>query len=158
MKQISESRLNELIHAAQSSPRRRANLNLHGTLADSVQRLAIAMEPDTLVLPHRHRQTWELLFPLRGRFIVLHFDDAGVVTQRAVLGEETAILETPSGQWHAVLSLDRGGVIFEVKHGPYAPIAYEDIAQWGSSDGELETAALLSWYGSTEIGDRLVKI
>ncbi len=112
MKQISQSDIDQLAAQAAASPRQRANLNLHPELADPIQRLAIAMEPATYVRPHRHPHTWELLYPLRGRFVVLHFDDAGVVIDRAVLGDGTATLETPAGTWHAVLSLDAGGVIF----------------------------------------------
>ena len=158
MKHISASQLEELAKAAQVSPRRRANLNLHATLTDPVQRLAIAMEPDTLIRPHRHPHTWELLYPLRGRFVVLHFDDTGVVTGRAVLGEETVVLETAAGQWHAVLSLDAGGAIFEVKHGPYRPIADGDFARWDSSDGGQQANALLHWYESARPGDRFIEI
>ncbi|WP_301102509.1 WbuC family cupin fold metalloprotein [Propionivibrio sp.] len=150
MKQISASQLDALARTAQAAPRRRANLNLHEMLTDPVQRLAIAMEPETLIRPHRHQQTWELLLPVRGRFVVLHFDKAGVVTGRAVLGEDTAALETPAGQWHAVLSLDTGGVIFEIKHGPYTPIETVDFAPWVTSDEEPQ--ALLSWYGTARLG------
>ncbi|QLG89172.1 WbuC family cupin fold metalloprotein [Chitinibacter bivalviorum] len=153
MKQISNDDLSALAQAAHASPRKRANLNLHDTLPDPIQRLAIAMEPATLVRPHRHPHTWELLYPLQGRFIVLHFDDAGVVTDRAVLGEGTAVLETPAGQWHAVLSLDSGGVIFEVKHGPYTPIADADFAMWAPSEDEAQIADLLRWYATAQIGD-----
>ena len=154
MKQITRQQLTELASHAQSSPRLRANLNLHDTLPDPIQRLAIAMEPATLVRPHRHPHTWELLYPLQGRFIVLHFDDAGVVTDRAVLGEDCAVLETAAGQWHAVLSLDTGGVIFEVKHGPYAPIAADDFAPWAPSDGEERVPDLLAWYARAQVGER----
>ncbi|MEY7168409.1 WbuC family cupin fold metalloprotein, partial [Enterobacter hormaechei] len=38
------------------------------------------MEPGTYVRPHRHPHTFELLLPLRGRFVVLNFDDRGTVT------------------------------------------------------------------------------
>ena len=152
MKQFLASDLDQLVSSAQSSPRRRANLNLHTELSDPVQRLAIAMEPDTVVLPHRHRQTWELLLPLRGRFAVLLFNDDGVVTARTVLGGETAALEMVAGQWHAVLSLDAGGVIFEVKQGPYQPLAGDDIAPWGADP----SPALLAWYASAQPGDRFV--
>jgi cupin fold WbuC family metalloprotein len=158
MKQIATSQLSELARAAQESPRRRANLNLHESLSDPIQRLVIAMEPDTLIRPHRHPQTWELLIPLRGRFIVLHFDDAGVMTDRVVLGDEIAVMETPAGQWHAVLSLDEGGVIFEAKHGPYTPISNGNFAHWGSGEGETLVAALLSWYESARLGDRFVGV
>ncbi|MDO2167347.1 WbuC family cupin fold metalloprotein, partial [Escherichia coli] len=35
--------------------------------------------PGTYVRPHRHPHTFELLLPLRGRFVVLNFDDRGTV-------------------------------------------------------------------------------
>jgi cupin fold WbuC family metalloprotein len=154
VKQIDPPRLDELIKAAQASPRRRANLNVHEALSDPVQRLAIAMEPDTLIKPHRHNQTWELLLPLRGRFVVLHFDVGGAVTRRTVLGDQAAVLETAAGEWHAVLSLDAGGVIFEVKHGPYRPIDAADFAGWAAGDGAAQAAALMAWYGSAQVGER----
>ena len=72
--QVTPSRLDELVEAAKTNARRRSNLNLHETLDDPIQRLAIAMQPDTLIRPHRHRHTWELLLPLRGRFVVVCFD------------------------------------------------------------------------------------
>ena len=153
MKQVFAADLDQLVLAAQGSPRRRSNLNLHQSLDDPIQRLAIAMEPDTLIRPHRHRQTWELLLPLRGRFVVLFFDDDGVVTGRALLGADTALLEMPAGQWHAVLSLDVGAVIFEVKHGPYAPTEAADFAPWVADP----SPALLDWYGSAQPGERFVE-
>lgn len=153
MKQITPQILDQLAAQAQASPRLRANHNLHAQLADPIQRLAIAMEPDTYVRPHRHPHTWELLYPLRGRFVVLHFDEAGVVVARAVLGSESAVVENPAGVWHAVLSLDVGGVIFEVKHGPYMPIALEDYAPWSLAEGTPQAIKLNRWYERAQIGD-----
>lgn len=154
MKKITPADLTSLAGKAQASARRRANHNLHEELADPIQRLAIAMEPDTLVRPHRHPHTWELLYPLAGRFLVLHFNDAGEVIARQILGEDAAVLETPAGVWHAVLSLDQGGVIFEVKHGPYMPIAEQDFAPWGPLDGGSKVADLLAWYKRAQLGER----
>jgi cupin fold WbuC family metalloprotein len=155
LKQITDSMLAALSRQAQRSPRLRANLNLHEELSDPIQRLAIAMEPDTVVLPHRHPHTWEMLFPLRGRFVVLHFDEEGTVIERAVLGEDCKLLENPAGAWHAVLSLDVGGVIFEVKHGPYAPLVEADYAPWRKAAEGTKAASLLAWYASARVGDRL---
>lgn len=152
MKSLTQASLDMLVQQAHASPRRRANFNLHDSLDATVQRLAIAMEPDTVVFPHRHPQTFELLYPLRGRFLVLHFDDAGTVTQRTVLGEDCAVIENPAGQWHAVLSLDSGGVIFEVKQGPYMPVGEADTAPWCRNDDT--TPALLAWYREAHLGER----
>lgn len=149
MKQITTAMLDDLSRQARQSPRRRANLNLHPELGDPIQRLAIAMEPDTCVRPHRHPHTWELLYPLRGRFVVLCFDDDGRVADRRILGEDSLMIENAAGVWHAVLSLDSGGVIFEVKHGPYQAIALADHAPWSSDD-----ATMLSWYAQAAIGDK----
>ncbi|CAB1368200.1 WbuC family cupin fold metalloprotein [Denitratisoma oestradiolicum] len=154
MKTLSPADLNALSAAARHSPRRRMNLNLHGDLADPVQRLAIAMEPDTLVVPHRHPQTFELLHPLRGRFVVLHFDDTGAVVARRVLGEDAAMVETPAGVWHAVLSLDPGGIIFEVKQGPYVAVTARDCPSWAPSGEGDEARALLGWFAQARVGDR----
>ena len=152
MKKLTAENLTALSQQATQSPRLRANSNLHAELGDPVQRLAIAMEPDTLVLPHRHPHTWEVLTALRGRFTVLVFDGAGKVTGRAELGVDTSVIEIPAGGWHAVLSRDAGAVIFEVKHGPYAPIAEADIAVWGKGRSAAE---LKAWYAEAKVGDKL---
>jgi cupin fold WbuC family metalloprotein len=152
LKRITSGNLSELGLQAQRSPRLRMNSNLHTDLTDPVQRLAIAMEPGTLILPHRHPHTWEILAALRGRFTVLVFDDAGQVIERAELGEDCSVVEIPAGGWHAVLSRDAGAVIFEVKHGPYMPIADDDVADWGKGRSAEE---LNAWYAVATVGSRL---
>jgi cupin fold WbuC family metalloprotein len=152
LKQITNTLLGELSRQAQQSPRLRANHNLHEELPDPIQRLAIAMEPDTYVRPHRHPHTWELLFPLVGRFAVLHFDDAGRVVARTVLGADSRVLETPAGVWHAVLSLDPGAVIFEVKQGAYQAIAEADYAPWSPAPQTREAGSLVAWYATAQVG------
>lgn len=154
LKQITPATLADLAQQAQASPRRRANLNLHERLDDPIQRLAIAMEPDTYVRPHRHPHTWELLYPLAGRFVVLHFDDQGTVTGRSVLGTDSRVIESAAGTWHAVLSLDPGAVIFEVKHGPYTPIAEADYAPWSPAADTAQSTQLMTWYATAQTGER----
>jgi cupin fold WbuC family metalloprotein len=156
VKKLTDTMLDTLSQQAQQSPRRRANLNLHEDLTDPIQRLAIAMEPDTLVRPHRHPHTWEMLYALRGRFIVLHFDAQGTVVDRALLGTDCHVIENPAGMWHSVLSLDKGGVIFEVKLGPYIPIAAPDFAPWSPAD-ETAAAQLNAWYAAARVGDKVHK-
>lgn len=74
--------------------------------------------------------------------MVLNFDDRGTVTHRAILGETCTVLEMAAGTWHAVLSLDTGGIIFEVKHGGYQPVAADDYAHWAPAEGEPGTTEL----------------
>lgn len=154
MKKLEFDRLSTLSVEAQHSPRKRMNHNLHAELSDPIQRLAIAMEPETYIRPHRHLQTWELLTALRGRFVVLNFDDHGTVIGRAVLGADTSVIETPVSGWHAVLSLDPGAVIFEVKHGPYAPFREEDFAPWSPAVDDDRRRELMRWYRDAQVGQR----
>jgi cupin fold WbuC family metalloprotein len=152
LKKLTSADLAILSQQARVAPRLRANANLHGELADPIQRLAIAMEPDTLILPHRHPHTWEVLTALSGRFTVLVFDEAGKVVERAELGVDTSVVEIPAGGWHAVLSRDTDAVIFEVKHGPYAPIQEADIAGWSKGRSAAE---LNAWYAAARVGDKI---
>lgn len=152
MKKLTHTDLTALGQQAKQSPRLRANANLHQALSDPIQRLAIAMEPDTLILPHRHPHTWEVLTALRGCFTVLVFDEAGEVIERAELGRDTSVVEIPAGGWHAVLSRAAGAVIFEVKHGPYSPIAEADVAGWSNGRSAAE---LNAWYAQAQVGDRI---
>ncbi|NVK72323.1 cupin fold metalloprotein, WbuC family [Marinomonas sp. CT5] len=154
MNKLSFDKLSTLSDTARQSSRQRMNHNIHSELSDPVQRLAIAMEPDTYIRPHRHLQTWELLTALRGRFVVLTFDDNGVVIDRAVLGESESVIETPVAGWHAVLSLDTDAVIFEVKQGPYAPFKEEDFAPWSPAADDENHKALMAWYRDAEIGQQ----
>lgn len=154
MKQITAHELTAMSEQAASVPRLRAHRTLHEELSDPVQRLAIAMEPGTYIRPHRHPQTWELLTPLRGRFVVLQFNDDGVVTQRTLLGEETKVLEMPAFTWHAVLSVDAGGVVFEVKRGAYQALTEEDCMPWAPQEGGEGTEAVMRWYATAQVGDR----
>ena len=153
MKYITFSDMQQQSDAAARSPRLRAHRNFHPELTDPVQRLAIAMEPGTYIRPHRHPHTFELLLALSGRFVVLTFDDLGYVTRRIVLGEECTALEMDAGTWHAVLSLDAGGVIFEVKHGGYQPVAAGDYVSWAPAEGEEGTFELMEWYRQAQVGD-----
>jgi cupin fold WbuC family metalloprotein len=157
MKLINNEILDALITKAKESPRKRAHFNLHPELSDPVQRLCIAMEPETYVRPHRHSdpETWEVLMILRGSAATLFFDDQGKVLERTVLGigGEVTAVEFPQNTWHAPVSLEPGTVVFEVKRGPYKPIAENNLAAWAPAEGKPEATKFLAWYGQAKAGD-----
>jgi cupin fold WbuC family metalloprotein len=134
--------LDALTGTARASTRLRSHHNLHPTLEAPIQRLAIAMEPETYVRPHRHPHTWELLIPLRGRFLFTAFDERGAVRSRHLLGgaDGLAAFEFEAGTWHTVTSLEPGSIIFEVKEGPYVPVPAEDLAAWAAPEGTAQAA------------------
>ena len=138
--------LDTLSDAARASPRHRSHHNLHASLEAPIQRLAIAMEPETYVRPHRHPQTWELLIPLRGRFLFTAFDEHGAVRSRQLLGgaDGLAAFEFEAGTWHTVTALEPGSIIFEVKEGPYVPVPASDLAAWSPSEGTAQAAQFVT--------------
>ncbi len=157
MKLIDDSLLDSLIEKAKASPRKRAHFNLHPELNDPVQRLCIAMEPETYVRPHRHAdpETWEVLLILCGSLALTIFDEQGKVLERTVLkaGGPVTALEFPLNTWHAPASLESGTVVFEIKQGPYKPIAEQHLASWAPSEGTPEAARFLEWYRNAKAGD-----
>jgi cupin fold WbuC family metalloprotein len=157
MKLIDDVVLDALIGKAKEAPRKRAHFNLHPELHDPVQRLCIAMEPDTYVRPHRHSdpETWEVLVILRGSLALALFDEKGRVLERMVLkaGGPVAAVEFPRNTWHAPVSLEPGTVVFEIKQGPYKPIAEINLAQWAPAESEPEARKFLEWYRNAKTGD-----
>ncbi|OWY40848.1 hypothetical protein CEK28_00820 [Xenophilus sp. AP218F] len=143
---------------AAAAPRLRAHHNFHAELSDPIQRLAIAMEPDTYVRPHRHPHTWELLTVLSGSLELIELDEAGAVLSRHRLGQGGArVFEMPAGTWHSVISLEPGSVVFEVKRGPYLPLTEADLAPWSPEEGDADAAKLLAFLRRAAVGERFVR-
>ena len=146
MKMIQLDGLEELSSAARRNPRLRMNQNLHA-MEDAIHRLLNATEPGTYVRPHRHAAPpkAETLTVLRGRGVVLLFDDRGEVSERALLapGGPCLVAEIPAGIWHTLIALEPGTVWFEVKPGPYVAPPPADLAAWAPAPDSPEAAAYL---------------
>lgn len=157
MKTIDNALLDSLTKQAKGSARLRANFNLHQELTDPVQRLCIAMEPDTYVRPHRHSDpaTGEVLMILRGSLALTIFDDQGTVLERTVLNAQGPViaLEFQQNTWHAPVSLEPGTIVFEIKQGPYRPIAEINSAPWAPAEGKAGAEQFLAWYKTAKRGD-----
>lgn len=95
---------------AQAAPRRRKNFNFHVAEADASHRLLNAMEPDSYIPPHCHRDASkdESIIALAGRFGVVFFDHEGNVTGTASLapGGEAVGVNIPHGVFHSVVALE----------------------------------------------------
>lgn len=126
---ITEELLNCISTKAKESPRLRMNYNLHESLDAKVQRLFNAMEPGTVIPIQRHQNTAETLIIVRGKMKVVFYDDNKNVIEEAILSHELGNygIHIPIGVWHCVEILEPNTVMFEVKEGPYAPLAEVDI-------------------------------
>lgn len=129
--------LDELTQRAKESPRLRMNLDLRNSPEDGSQRMLNALEPGTVLPIHRHRTTSEVVVMLRGRAVQYLYDEQGRETDAVLLaagaldgdGVPGAVpgMTISKGQWHKLVALESGIVIFEAKDGPYEPISPVDI-------------------------------
>lgn len=126
---IDKKLLDEVSAKAKVSERLRMNYNFHETLDAKAQRLLNALEPGTILPIHRHRETAETYILLRGRIRVIFYNDIGGETNSFLLDVSNGNygVHIPKGQWHTLEVLEGDTVIFEVKDGPYTPLAPEDI-------------------------------
>ena len=142
MKIIDNKLLDNTREKALKSPRLRMNHNFHDTLDDPINRLINAMEPETYLRPHRHQNPdkVEFFLLLRGKVALFLFDDQGTVTDCFVIDPMVGVYggEIPAGVWHTLLVLESGSTVFEVKHGPFAPLAPENFAPWSPAPEDTE--------------------
>jgi cupin fold WbuC family metalloprotein len=157
MKLINREVINELLKRAATTPRRRANFNLHPGPEDPVQRLLVAVKADTYFRPHLHETKWECALVIQGAFDLLIFDDTGVITEKVRLGKLSAALgfEIPARTWHGWVPVGDDGVFFEVKQGPYDPVSGTTFAPWAPPEGDAAVAAFLARLRSAGIGERM---
>lgn len=129
MKILNVSLLDEITQQARNNPRLRMNYNLHENLDSKAQRLFNALEPGTELPIHRHKETAETYILIRGKLAVIFYNDDKNITDKCILDKETGNfgIHIPKGQWHTIEVLEHGTVIFEVKDGPYIPLANDDM-------------------------------
>ena len=145
---ITTDLLDEVSAEAAASPRLRKNRNFHASDDAACHRLVNAIEPGSYIMPHRHLDPAkeETMIGLRGRLAVVLFDEAGNVTETAVLqaGGPAMGVNIPVGTFHMVLALESGTAFLEAKAGPYLPLTPEEKASWAPAEGEAGAAAFLA--------------
>lgn len=128
---INQQILDDLSRRAQNSPRLRMNLDLRNSQEDQSQRMLNALEPDTDMPIHRHRNSSETVVVLRGKVQWIYYDNDGNETDRFLVAPNSDLcgISVPQGQWHSLVCLESGTVIFEAKDGTWEPLAPEDIME-----------------------------
>lgn len=139
---FNEAFLDTLTVKAKANERRRAHHNIHESLEEACQRLMIAMEPDSFVVPHRHSNPSkpECFLGIRGHVALFIMDDDGGILETFNIGPGQPMLgcDIPPNTWHAVVSMTTGTVFFEAKPGPYQPIDPADIAPWAPTEDKQQ--------------------
>lgn len=142
MKLIDKKLLDETTEKAKQSSRLRMNYNFHESLDDPINRLINAMEPDTYLRPHRHKNPDknEIFLLLRGKVALFLFDDDGAISEKRILDPSNGIYggEIPPDVWHTLIVMESGSVIYEIKQGPFAPLTPENMAPWSPAAEDTE--------------------
>jgi cupin fold WbuC family metalloprotein len=150
--------LDAVVAEAQLSPRRRMNRNFHPHDDHPAHRLLNAIEPDSYVRPHRHLDPLkdETILCVKGRLGCILFDDSGAVQETCVLapdGERFGV-DIAHGQFHSLVALEPGSVMFEAKAGPYRALTETEFAPWAPADGE-PARRWLDWMHGLFDGERM---
>jgi cupin fold WbuC family metalloprotein len=144
---INEGLLDALSQEARVHPRKRKNHNFHASLADPINRMLNAVEPESYVCPHKHEKPdkREVFILLKGRMAVFYFDEAGTVTGSVVLDHKEGSygIEIPPGMWHTVVALSSDTVVYEIKDGPYRVEDDKHFAEWAPQEGSPEALSYL---------------
>ena len=125
---INDDLLDKVTEKAEESPRLRMNYNFHESLDAKAQRLINVLLPGTVIPIHRHRHTAETYVLLRGKMVVVFYNDNGDPMERYLLDPISGNygVNIPKSQWHGIEVIEPSA-IFEVKDGPYLPIGSEDV-------------------------------
>ena len=146
MKTYNHDTITELIHKAQNCTRKRSHLNIHDDLNEEIQRLLIAIEPESYVRPHFHPEVdkKELIILIKGSCACLTFNSNGEIRDSFILNADNPLCEFPPQTWHSLISLETATVITEIKKGPYKALAPENFASWAPQEGELTSQDYLN--------------
>ena len=140
MIKINDDFIDSISQKAKVSPRRRMNYNYHKEDAALLQRMLNAMEPDTYIQPHKHENPdkVEVFFVLKGRVLLVEFNDGGEIIDHIVLDPKLGNYggEIPPKVWHTLICLQEGSVAYEVKDGPYDPNIDKHFASWAPAEGD----------------------
>jgi len=147
MKKIDQDLINEVSQRAKESTRLRKNYNFHLSAEDPLHRMLNALEPETYVQPHMHKNPdkREAFVILRGKAMVITFNEVGQIQEKITLqpGGENIGVEIPAGEYHTIIALEQGTVVYEVKDGPYKVADDKNFAPWAPAEGDMEAKAYL---------------
>jgi len=137
--QITDKLITELSKKAKTSIRKRYNYNFHKDRRDYLQRFLNAVKPDTYVRPHKHENPdkIEIFLILKGRVLILEFDDKGQIIDNLILDFEKGGkgVEIPPKTWHSIIVLEEDSVLYEIKEGPYVKETDKIFAKWSPEEG-----------------------
>ena len=108
------------VHGSATSPPR---LCLHKDASDAVHEMIIAHRRGAYLRPHKHPRKTESIHMIRGRLLVVVFDDRGGIIDQFCMGASTTddifLCRLEKDLWHMELPLTDPAVVHETLNGPF---------------------------------------
>lgn len=141
MIKITDQLINDVSNKAKISKRKRCNYNFHNS-NDNIQRFINAIEPETYLRPHKHENPdkVEIFIILKGRVLVIEFDNNGNIVDYIILDSEKGEkgVEILPKTWHSFICMEEGSALYEIKEGPYVKETDKIFAKWAPEEGTKE--------------------
>ena len=143
-RKISWSLITNLSKKAKRSLAKRELYLLHyldkatNTSPDLIQKLILAMEKGTYLVPHRHLLSkTETSICIQGKVAVVVFDDKGKLIDYCIIGPKEKSLGTiiNTKKYHSSIALEKASVLLEFTEGPYDAKTHKQRASWAPADG-----------------------
>lgn len=154
---VTQDDFNALVKKASQVERKRAHFNLHETSNANVQRLLMAMEPETYICPHRHIEShkWEMVMLLSGEIDVLIFNDEGELLSRIHMSSTaTRVIQLPANTWHSYVGQQTETLALEIKEGPYIAQTDKEFAPWAPIENTQEAVVFLERLRALSVGSQ----
>ncbi len=126
---IKKGILDSITEQAKSSSRLRQAYDLRNSTEDKSQRMLNAIEPETIMPIHRHKDTSETCVCIRGHFEEYFYDEKGNLTDTIDMVPGGVVLNIEAGQWHSLKCLESGTILLEAKDGAYRPLDEDEIME-----------------------------
>lgn len=124
---ITKEQLDNLTEQAKSNTRLRQAMDLRNSPDDQSQRMLNALEPETVIPIHKHKDSSETCVCIRGHFAEFFYDEVGELTETIDMIPGGTVLNIERGQWHNLRCLESGTILLEVKDGAYRPLDEDEF-------------------------------
>lgn len=122
---IGETEINFLKDQLAESPRGRVRINVHSSAQDKLHEMFIAIDRQSYVRPHQHKNKSESFHIVLGTVDVVIFDEQGGIQQIVSLGEQSKgrnfFYRLSIPLFHTLIIYSDVLVMQEVTNGPFVP-------------------------------------
>lgn len=99
-----------------------------------------AIQPESYLPPHKHLVKTEGFIVLRGRLLIIEYDEKGNVKESVIIGtkDKDKGVEISLDTWHNIISLEKDSVVYEILDGPYTQEEHKRFPNWAPREEDYK--------------------